>query len=182
MNQPKPAILLHICCAPCGTHVARELSERYSVRGFFFNPNIQPEEEYRLRENEARALAEKDGFPLEAGGNSAEAWLEAVRGLEGEPEGGRRCEACYRHRLERTAAAARDNGIPFFTTTLTISPLKKASVINPIGLEAARLAGSGVQFIEADFKKKDGFKKSCALSKALGFYRQNYCGCLFSRR
>jgi epoxyqueuosine reductase len=180
IQNQKPAILLHVCCAPCSPHVIELLSEAYLVHAFFYNPNIQPEEEYHLREAEMRAFAEGRGMPYDAGPYDLDHWNTLVRGLENEPEGGRRCEVCFQMRLDRTAAHARARGIPFFTTTLTVAPMKKTALVNAAGRAAAQAAGA--EFFAADFKKKDGFKKSCDLARAHGFYRQNYCGCLHSRR
>ena len=172
--------LLHACCAPCFTHPFRLLRSAFRVTAYFYNPNIQPETEYRAREGEMRRLAEKWRAPLIVGDYDVEWWRERVRGLEDEPEGGRRCEVCYRLRLEATARAAAERGMEVFGTTLSISPLKKAATINRIGREVGE--AFGVSFYEADFKKCDGFKISCRLSAEEALYRQNYCGCLFSRR
>lgn len=176
-----PKILLHACCAPCTPHVLNELGIMFQVHTYFYNPNIQPEAEYQLREREIKAFAAKQGFPLEIGPYDAEEWNRAVRGLEKEPEKGRRCEVCFRMRLTRTAKLAAEMGIPFFTTTLTVSPHKNAVQINEIGNAVAEEI-DGPIFYEADFKQNDGFKISSDLSKIHNFYRQNYCGCIHSRR
>lgn len=180
MGQAKPKILLHICCAPCSTHVFRTLAEEFEVVGFFYDPNIQPQAEYEARLCETGRLAEVFGFKLITGEYDSELWNRSVSGLEGEREGGERCSVCYRVRLARAAEAARDEGCEYLATTLTVSPHKKAAVINPLGEDEARRAG--VKFYAADFKKRDGFKKSCRLSNELGLYRQGYCGCLYSLR
>ena len=177
----KPQILLHACCAPCTPHVLNLLSEKYKVSVFFYNPNIQPEQEYRLRENEIQDFSKHAGFKLLVGSYDERSWLDAVRGLEQEPEGGRRCDICFEFRLKAAAIKAQQLGIPFFTTTLTVSPLKNAGRVNEAGRRAQKTV-EGPEFIEADFKKKDGFKISTELSKQHGFYRQNYCGCMFSKR
>jgi len=179
-DSVKKKILLHACCAPCLTHPFRMLLERFDVTAFFYNPNIHPESEYRLRREEVERLSREWGFEVIIGPYDAEAWFDAVRRRGDDPEGGERCALCYRFRLEKTAEAARKNGADLFTTTLSISPLKKATVINRIGHEAA--AGSGVAFYEADFKKKDGFKSSTRISREEKLYRQDYCGCVFSMR
>ena len=179
-GSPKPAFLLHCCCAPCSTHPFHVLEENFRVTGFFYNPNIHPREEYEARKSEMERLAKAWGFPLIADSYNADVWFEAVKGYEEEPEGGRRCEICFRFRLERTARRAKDAGMAFFGTTLSVSPHKKAGVINRIGRELE--ATYGVRFYEADFKKKDGFRISCRLSKEEGLQRQDYCGCVFSRR
>jgi epoxyqueuosine reductase len=178
--QTPPKLLLHACCAPCVTHPVRLLRERYDVTVFFDNPNIQPEGEYRSRLEEIRRLAARWEFPLLEGGYDCGAWLKAVAGHEDDREGAERCSICYRFRLERAATRAKDSGIDCFASTLSISPHKKADVINRIGGEAGD--SEGILFIDADFKKKDGFKASCDLSRQEGLYRQDYCGCLFSRR
>jgi predicted adenine nucleotide alpha hydrolase (AANH) superfamily ATPase len=181
MKPPAPPkLLLHACCAPCATHPVRLLRERFDVVVYFDNPNIQPAGEYRARLEEIRSLAARWKFPLLEGGNDGDAWLAAVAGHEEEPEGAVRCEICYRFRLERTARRAKASGMDGFASTLSISPHKKADVINRIGGEAGD--SEGILFIDADFKKKDGFKASCDLSRLEGLYRQDYCGCVFSRR
>ena len=174
-------MLLHICCAPCSPHVIALLQRDYDVHGFFYNPNIHPEQEYRLREQEMEKFARAQGLRLLIGDYDTEDWAAAVQGLESEPEGGARCDVCFQMRLERTARTARENGIPYFTTTLSVSPLKNADKVNAAGRAAARTVGD-VSFVEANFKKKDGFKISARLAAAHGFYRQNYCGCRYSRR
>ena len=176
----KEAFLLHCCCAPCFTHPVQVLSETHDVTAFFYNPNIQPEKEYRAREEEIRRLAKKWSINLIVGDYDVDAWHELVEGLEQEPEGGRRCEVCYRMRMERTVQAARDRGFDRFGMTLSISPHKRADTINRIGKELE--AEYGISFFEADFKKKDGFRISCRISEEEHLYRQDYCGCLFSRR
>jgi len=178
--QSPPKLLLHGCCAPCVTHPFRMLRGQFNVTVFFYNPNIQPVEEYKARLNEIRRLSIKWQFPLVEGAYETAAWFNAVRGLEAEPEGGRRCSICYRIRLERTARNAKALGMECFATTLSISPHKQADTINRIGREIGYAAG--IRFIEADFKKNDGFKASCDISKREGLYRQDFCGCGYSRR
>ena len=176
----KPKLLLHICCGPCATEVIRRLRDEYEVVGYYYNPNIYPEEEYNKRLMEVQRLSAlwrvlADAMPYEHG-----RFLEAARGLEGEPEGGKRCEACFRLRLETTARAAAANGCTVVASTLTIGPQKRAAVVNVVGREAC--AAHGVRFLEADWKKQDGYKHSIELSRDLGLYRQHYCGCEFSLR
>ena len=178
-NIKLPGLLLHTCCAPCSPHIFELLREKYDVAAFFYNPNIQPEEEYNLRREELKKFCGRIGISFIEGEYNIENWSEAVCGLEHEPEGGRRCEVCFKMRLERTAQQARETGCAIFATTLTVSPHKNASLINQIGVEAG--VKFGVMFLEADFKKKEGFKKSAELSRQFGFYRQNYCGCVYSR-
>jgi len=176
----KPKLLLHICCGPCSTEVIRRLKDEYEVVGYYYNPNIHPEEEYHKRLMEVERLSALWRVLVDVGQYEHERFLEVARGMEGEPEGGRRCAACYRLRLEETARKAKENGCTVVASTLTIGPHKKASVINAVGRDAC--AQHGVCFLEADWKKKDGFKHSLELSKELGMYRQDYCGCEFSAR
>lgn len=181
--RPRPAgeeLLLHICCGPDAAYGVFALAERYRVAGWFFNPNIQPREEYGRRLEAVRQLRDALPFPLEIATGGEEEWEEAVRGLEEEPEKGRRCEACIRLRLRGAAAEAIRLGIPNVSTVLTVSPKKDAAMVNRIGREEADAAG--VFFLEADLKKGDGFRKSVEISKRLGLYRQNHCGCRFSVR
>jgi predicted adenine nucleotide alpha hydrolase (AANH) superfamily ATPase len=175
VSTERPSLLLHICCAPCATHAVRLLSEAHAVTGFFSNSNIAPREEYDLRLDTARQLARLCEIALIEDAYDHAAWLEAVKGLEKEPERGRRCEACFRYNLARAAAYAAAHGFDRFTTTLTISPHKDTRTIFAIG----RSLGP---FLEVDLKKQDGFLKSRALSRDYGLYRQDYCGCEFSRR
>jgi predicted adenine nucleotide alpha hydrolase (AANH) superfamily ATPase len=156
------------------------MQERYRITGFFFNPNIQPGEEYARRLQATRQLQDFLPFSLEVAGGGEKDWEEAVRGLEEEPEKGRRCEACIRMRLRRTAEEAKRQRIQAFCTVLTVSPKKDAAMVNRIGREEG--AHAGVFFIEADMKKNDGFRKSVEISKKLGIYRQDYCGCRYSVR
>jgi len=178
--EMKPDLLLHICCAPCATRVVELLRSDFEVHGFFYNPNIHPEEEYRRRLEAVRKYAEAVGLDWEEGPYEPEEWFQYVRGYEDEPEGGARCPLCYRLRLEETARRARELGFGYFATTLTVGPKKKARVINPIGRELGFKYGP--TFVGGDFKKGEGFKRSVALSRRFGLYRQNYCGCTFSLR
>jgi len=173
-------VLVHICCAPDASYGVRALRERFDVAGFFYNPNIHPREEFRKRLLSAFDLQEKDPFPLLVGAGGEEAWEEAVRGMEGEPERGPRCEACVRLRLRETARKAVELGMPAFGTVLTVSPKKDAAMVNRVGREEG--ARSGIRFVEADLKKGDGYLKSVRASKELGLYRQRYCGCRYSFR
>lgn len=176
----KPKVLLHICCAPDATAAFERLSPDYEVLGFFQNDNIFPPEEYDLRLRNAERVASAMGFALVPAGYAPATWTSAVRGLEREPERGRRCAVCFRHNLTAAAVRARALGIGAFTTTLTISPHKDSKLIFQIGREIGREQGVG--FLEIDFKKQDGFKRSLEWSRRLELYRQNYCGCEFSRR
>ena len=183
MKPKKPlargdSVLLHICCAPDASYGVPALQERFRVTGFFFNPNIQPGMEYDRRLSATLHLTEKVPFPLEVAPGGEEEWEDAVRGLENEPERGRRCEECIRMRLARTARDAKSLGISAFSTVLTVSPKKDAAMVNRIGREEGEKAG--ILFLEADMKKNDGFRKSVETTKRLGIYRQNYCGCRYS--
>ena len=179
-QHKKQSLLLHTCCGPCATHVIELLLQDYHVTAYFYNPNIQPEEEYLKRLGAIEQYCSAKGIALLKGPYESKKWMDMAVGLQDEPEGGKRCEACFSLRLEETARFARENGFTIFATTLTISPHKDAAVVNNAGREAAKK--SGVQFLEADFKKGDGYRKSCELSKRLGLYRQSYCGCLYSKR
>ena len=171
-------ILIHICCAPCCTHPMDLIKELGGEPvGFFFNPNIYPDEERILRMKEARSYCEAKGYQFIAGRNAVDQWQRAVRGMEEYREGGPRCSVCYRFRLEETSRVAREKGIPYFTTTLSISPHKNSPVIFHIGEEAG-----GTSFLPFDFKKGEGFKKSCDMSREADLYRQDYCGCEYSIR
>jgi epoxyqueuosine reductase len=170
--------LVHICCAPDASYGVRALRDRFDVTGFFYNPNIHPREEFRKRLRATLDLQEKDPFSLVVGAGGEEAWEDAARGTEGEPERGRRCEACIRLRLRETARKAAELGMPAFGTVLTVSPKKDAAMVNRAGREEGERAG--IRFVEADLKKGDGYLKSVRASKEMGLYRQSYCGCRYS--
>ena len=179
----RPTLLLHSCCGPCSSYVLQCLAPFFQVRVFYENSNIYPEAEYQHRFSEQQRLLGEmfsGEVALQPAPYEPQAFYRAVQGLEQEPEGGARCEACFRFRLSRTARTAAEIGAEFFGTTLTVSPHKNAQSINRIGLELER--EFGVKFLLADFKKKEGYKQSIALSRQYGLYRQNYCGCVFSLR
>ncbi len=180
MSDAKPKMILHVCCAPCGTHPFQILKKAFDVHVFFYNPNIHPLEEYEARVDEIKRLSEKWHFSLTIGPTDMKAWFQSIRGFENEPEGGKRCDICFRMRFEKTAQLVSEIKAEYFTTTLSISPHKNAEIINRLGDEAA--AKYGLAFYHANFKKQNGFKISCDLSKQEGLYRQNYCGCVYSRR
>ena len=184
MKNDRKKLLLHVCCGPCSTTALERLFPEYDVTVFFFNPNFAPEREYILRRDEAKRYAlevfgSKVGF--EEGAFRPDVFLEAVKGYENEPEGGRRCEICFRLRLEETARYARENGYSHFCTTLTVSPHKNALLINRLGEELARNY-EGLNYLPSDFKKRNGFGRSVEISKKHELYRQNYCGCVFSMK
>lgn len=183
----KPSLLLHSCCAPCSSYVLEYLRQYFCITVFYYNPNIYPAEEYDEREREQkRLIREMNAAPeagricFAAGEYRPEQFFFAVRGLEKESEGGSRCTECFRLRLFETAKRAREEGFDYFTTTLTLSPLKDAERLNRLGEEAA--SEFHVPFLHSDFKKKNGYQRSLELSREYGLYRQNYCGCVFSRR
>ncbi|SFC81021.1 epoxyqueuosine reductase QueH [Butyrivibrio sp. YAB3001] len=209
-----PKLLLHACCAPCSSYCLEYLREYFDVTVFFYNPNITEETEYRKRVEEEKRLIEEynrqiDDSDFEGMNSDAKArkinilegkyfpseYFEAVKGLENCPEGGERCRKCFELRLNETARAALENGFEFFTTTLTISPLKNADVLNEVGEQAAEMVNASgtlsgdkdlrtidrVFFLPSDFKKKNGYKRSVELSEKFGLYRQDFCGCGFSK-
>ena len=176
----RPRLLLHSCCGPCSSYVLEYLTRYFGVFLSYYNPNIQPRAEYDLRlENQLKVLERIPGVTLVPCGYDGGAYDEAVRGLEDEPEGGARCTECFKLRLDFAAREAKRLGCDYFATTLTVSPHKDAQRINAIG-EA--LAGKyGVKWLPGDFKKRDGYKRSIELSREFGLYRQDYCGCLYSK-
>lgn len=176
-NVPKK-LLLHVCCAPCSPHVIELLQKEFELTAFFYNPNIHPHEEYARRLAEVERYCREHTIALVKGEYDTERWFSVVKGMEEQKEGAERCETCYRLRLEKTALIAQAHEIGCYATTLTVSPYKKAPVINRIGREAGERYSR--IFYEADFKKQDGFKKSCELSKQYNFYRQTHCGCIYS--
>lgn len=180
MSLQKPKMLLHICCAPCSTAVIERLRGEFVITGYFYDPNIHPEEEYIRRLEETKGLYNKLSIPLIEAPYEAEKWFNLTDNLKHEPEGGKRCEICYDMRLEKAAGFAKENSFDIFATVLSISPHKKAAVINNIGKKLSEKYN--IQFYEADFKKKDGFKRSLELSKEYSLYRQDYCGCVYSKR
>mgnify|MGYP004668860017 FL=1 len=177
----KPTLLLHSCCAPCSSYCIEELVKFFRLTVFYYNPNIDTDEEYEKRKNEQKRFIAEFAPEVEFIGeeHESEEFYKAVKGLENEPEGGKRCRVCFALRLSRTAEKAKENGYEFFATTLTISPLKNAKVINEVGLELERTYG--VKYLPTDFKKRGGYLRSTVLSQRYGIYRQDYCGCVFSR-
>lgn len=181
-----PALFLHSCCAPCSSYVLEYLSVYFRITVFYYNPNITFEEEYGKRVEEQKRLIaaynEEGGrYPIEIveGDYEPDCFFRMAKGLEQCPEGGERCFRCYELRLRETARLAREGGYDYFGTTLTISPLKNAPKLNEIGQELAQ--EYGVEWLPSDFKKKNGYKRSIELSEKYGLYRQDYCGCAFSK-
>lgn len=178
-----PSLLLHSCCAPCSSYVISYLSDYFKIRVFYFNPNISDVEEYNRRvEEQKRFIKEyktKNKVDFIEGRYDPEEFFAITKGLENEPEGGQRCAKCFRMRLEESARIASETGADFYTTTLTISPMKSAPLINSIGDVIGK--AYGVKYLFSDFKKNDGYKRSVELSGKYNLYRQNYCGCVFSK-
>lgn len=176
----KPKILVHVCCAPDALYVLDILKNDFDVSGYFYNPNIHPRKEYDLRLKEARSVAKSLKVTLYEDKYDTERWLDITKKFRFEPEKGKRCDICYAMRLEKTAQKTKELNFDTFTTVMSLSPWKKSEVMNKIGLMFS--FRYGIKFLEANFKKKDGFRKSVELSKRFGLYRQNYCGCKFSHR
>ncbi len=173
-------MLLHVCCANCVLHPYEILKNGFDVTLYFYNPNIHPDEEYDKRLNYAARVAEKYNLSLIEGQYDKNNWLDVTYEYRDEPEGAKRCEMCFSIRLEKTALFALENGYDLFATTLSVSPHKNSKIINNTGKMLSEKYG--VEFLEADFKKQDGFKKTILLSKELDLYRQDYCGCIYSMR
>ena len=179
-----PRLLLHSCCGPCSSSVLETLASHFAVTLFYDNPNIHPEEEYRHRLAEQQRLltliSPKYPVAFREGEYRPERFFGAVRGLEAEPEGGARCPVCFELRLRAAAELAKREGFDYFTTTLSVSPHKDAARLNEIG--GALAEELGVKYLFADFKKKDGYLRSIRLAEQYGLYRQDYCGCVYSKR
>lgn len=178
-----PTLFLHCCCAPCSSYVLEYLSKYFRITTFYYNPNIFPQEEYAHRVAELKRFVSEfpTKYPVEflEGTYEPERYYEAVRGLEREREGGARCRKCFELRLGEAARMAKSLNFDYFTTTLSISPMKNAAVLNEVGEEMAEKYG--VRHLPANFKRKGGFLRSTELSKEYGLYRQDFCGCVFSK-
>lgn len=178
-----PRVLLHSCCAPCSSYVIEFLSNYFYLTVFYYNPNISPKEEYEKRKEEQIRLIKE--MPVKYSVDIVDCdydndlYESAIKGLENEPERGRRCDICFKLRLEKTATRAKSLGYDYFGTTLTLSPYKNCKLINEIGLELEK--EYGISFLISDFKKRNGYKRSIELSHEYGLYRQNYCGCKYSK-
>lgn len=178
-----PKLFLHSCCAPCSSYVLEYLSEYFEITVFYYNPNIYPPQEYEERAGEQKRFIEQfpARYPISyvEGNYDTKRFYEMAKGLEHIPEGGERCFRCYELRMREAAMLAKEGGYDFFTTTLSISPLKNAQKLNEIG--EALQAELGIRHLPSDFKKKGGYQRSTQLSKEYELYRQNYCGCVFSK-
>jgi len=175
----RPRLLLHVCCGPCALGVVERLREDYEITCYFYNPNIHPEAEYGFRLDQTREISRIMNVSFIDDEYDADIWFEKTEGQKDEPEGGKRCEICFDKRLQRTARKAKLVKADCFGTTLTIGPQKNAALINAIGKRVS--VEVGVPFLEGDWKKNDGFKRSVELSKEHGLIRQDYCGCKYSR-
>ena len=179
-----PSLFLHSCCAPCSSYVIEYLSDYFQITVFYYNPNIYPDEEYlhRVKEQQYLICQIPQKYPVSflEGDFDKERFYDMAKGLEKIPEGGERCFQCYRLHLEKTAQLPKEHGFDYFCTTLSISPLKNAQKLNEIGEELADTYG--IPWLPSDFKKKNGYKRSVELSALYGLYRQDYCGCVFSKK
>ena len=179
-----PRLLLHSCCAPCSSYTLEYLSRYFEITVYYYNPNISPKSEFDKRFAEQKrliaSLPAKHKIELIEGEYSYDDFLQIAKGYENIREGGERCFRCYRLRLEQTAKLAKEQGFDYFCTTLSISPLKNSQKINEIGFDTAKKYG--VEWLPSDFKKKEGYKRSIELSKEYSLYRQNFCGCVFSKK
>ena len=183
-KDERPTLLLHACCAPCSSYVLEYLAKHFRITLFFYTPNISPAEEYRARLDElcrlTREMGLSDDVSVLEGNYDPDRFEALVKGLEALPEGGSRCYLCYSLRLSEASRVAAEGGFDYVCTTLSISPHKNAAWLNEIGCEEA--ARHGVTYLVSDFKKKNGYKRSCELSAQYGLYRQDFCGCIYSRQ
>ncbi len=173
-------LLLHSCCGPCSTQVIDVLKDSYDITIYYYNPNIDCEEEYNHRLSEQKRYCKIIGIKVIEDGFNSKDFYNEIKGYEKEKEGGARCSICFKLRLEKTAKKAKELGYDLFGTTLTVSPHKNSVVINSIGKEIE--GKEGIEFLEGNYKKQDGYKKSIEISKKYNLYRQNYCGCIYSKR
>jgi predicted adenine nucleotide alpha hydrolase (AANH) superfamily ATPase len=175
----KQKLLLHSCCAPCSIYVLDQLAQDYELSIFFYDPNIHPRREYIQRRDEMKGYAQKIGIKFEEGEYNTAHWFDKTKGLENEPEKGKRCGICFDIRLGKTAKRASQENYDLWSTVMSISPHKDVSQINCV---ANKLADKyNIKFLEADWKKNEGFKIASQMSKAENFYRQDYCGCVYSK-
>jgi predicted adenine nucleotide alpha hydrolase (AANH) superfamily ATPase len=180
-REARPSLLLHACCAPCSSYVLEYLSKYFDITLFFYNPNISPASEHDVRLCELERLVRDMGLDVDIvrADYEPQKFLEIAKGLENLPEASERCRRCYELRLDKTARAAAEGGFDYFTTTLSISPHKNAEWLNQIGRELSEKYE--VAYLFSDFKKRGGYKRSCELSAQFGLYRQDYCGCAYSK-
>ena len=180
----RPELLLHCCCAPCSSYVTEYLHEFFDITIFFYNPNITEHDEYEKRKAELKRYLQEvpfgNGIKWIDADYEPEVFLEMAKGLETEPERGKRCEGCFKLRLEKTASVAVENGFSLFCTTLSISPHKDADTLMVVG--EAMAEKYGITYLPSDFKKKGGYLRSIELSREHDLYRQDYCGCFFSKK
>lgn len=175
----KKTILMHSCCGPCSTACIERLKNYFDITVLYYNPNIEPIDEYNKRKETQKSVLEKLNIKYMDCDYDNETYRLLTKELKDEPEGGKRCTVCFSLRLKETAKRAKENGFDYFTTTLTVSPHKNSELINKLGIEIGEKLG--VEFLVADFKKREGYKRSIELSKEFNLYRQNYCGCLYSK-
>ena len=178
--KQKPTLLLHVCCAPCSTTCIERLKDVFDITVFFYNPNMDSLDEYRKRGEEAERISDIFGVKSIVCPFDQNEFYKIAKGKEDYPEGGERCFSCYKLRLNQTALYAKREGYDYFATSLTLSPLKRAEKLNEIGKELEK--AHGVKYLFSDFKKEGGYLRSIELSKEFGLYRQNYCGCVYSKR
>ena len=183
-GKPVKTLLLHSCCAPCSSYCLEYLSQYFEIIIYYYNPNISSQQEYEKRIAELKSLLERAHYHypvrLIEGPYEPERFMEMAKGLENEPERGKRCYECYKLRLSESAKISQELGTDFFTTTLSISPLKNAQWLNEIGKSLE--SEYNVTYLPSDFKKKGGYQRSIELSEEYGLYRQNFCGCVYSKR
>ncbi|MBQ3493374.1 MAG: epoxyqueuosine reductase QueH [Clostridia bacterium] len=178
-NGQTPKLLLHSCCAPCSTACLERIKDYFDITVYYYNPNLDGEQEFTLRANEQKRLCDALNIKCIIEEYNPQEFLSVAKGFEDAPEGGFRCEKCFNLRLKKTAEKALELGLDYFTTTLTVSPLKNSQLLNGIGFAVEKQ--TGVKFLPCDFKKRGGYLRSIELSKQYSLYRQNYCGCEFSK-
>lgn len=179
-KDKKPKLLLHACCGPCSTYPIEELKDIFDITIDFYNPNIENEEEFNKRLEELKSFIKDKNIGLEYREYDHNEFLKVAEGLEEEKEGGKRCLKCFKLRLTEAAKRAKDENFDYFTTSLSISPLKNSAVLNTLGEKIGR--EEDIKYLLSDFKKRNGYKRSVELSKKYNLYRQDYCGCEFSKR
>lgn len=178
-NGEKKSVLLHTCCGPCSTACIERLKDNFDLTVYFYNPNIEPYDEYLKRKEVQLKLLKELNVPYIDADYDNEVFREQTKGLECEPEGGARCPVCFKIRMGKTAEVAKENGFDYFCTSLTVSPHKNSAIINVIGDSIGKKYG--IKFLHSDFKKREGYKRSIELSKEYDLYRQDYCGCLYAK-